>query len=247
VTYGGLDEKTGVWRWPKCRYGLTKYRPIRKVFRENFLQALQTWMQDPRHPVPVYRQSYAALTADIQTKNWVVNQQRPTARPEVINAYLSRYICRIGISDKRLVYDPQQGTVRLEYKDYRRQETGQAAPIAYRNLDPLVAMHLILQHLLPAHFHRTRQYGLHHVATRKRLTGRLPDGVKKSTDWVSILIRLLKALLRRPEPGCEQCGAVADVRLEKVVPDRSFKVTFLRSWRSPPKAVAEQEVDNQAA
>jgi len=44
----------------------------------------------------------------------------PTAEAELINAYLSRYICRIGISDKRLEYDAQAEVVRLEYKDYRQ-------------------------------------------------------------------------------------------------------------------------------
>lgn len=234
VTYGGLDEKNGTWRWPKCRYALIRYRKIRGAFRANFLRALEEWMKDPAHEQPVYRQSYEELTADLKNKAWVVNQQRPTARPEVINAYLSRYICRIGISDKRLVYDAKNQTVRLEYKDYRCQQPGHPAPVAYRELDPLLAMRMILQHLLPANFHRTRQYGLHHAATRKRLRAGLQNWVRQSVDWVTVLIRILKVMLRQPLRGCEQCGVVAEVHRERVRPDRRFKRTFLRLARCPP-------------
>ena len=33
-----------------------------------------------------YHESYAVLTADLLTKTWVVNQQPPTADPEVIGS-----------------------------------------------------------------------------------------------------------------------------------------------------------------
>ena len=63
-----------------------------------------------------------------------------------------------------------------------------------RNVDPLMAMQQILQHLLPAYFHRSRSYGLHAPATRKRLGHQLQALVKSNQDTVRLLFRLLKTL-----------------------------------------------------
>jgi hypothetical protein len=234
VTYGGLDEQSGLWSWPKCKYGLIKYSKINSSYRSNFLEALKKWMQSDQHIDPVYHQSYEVLTKDLLKKSWVVNQQRPTANAEVINAYLSRYICRIGISDKRLHYDAQAGTVRLEYKDYRQQKQGEPAPLAYRNLDPLIAMQMILQHLLPPYFHRSRAYGLHHPGTRKRLSSSLQNWVRQSPGLIVVMIRLLKAVLAQTMYSCEGCGICAPLSKALVLPDRTYKESFLRPVHRPP-------------
>jgi hypothetical protein len=64
--------------------------------------------------------------------------------------------CRIGISNKRFHYDPQNKKVRIEYNDYARQQTGKAAPKKYRDLPPLIAMDKFLQHQTPRYFQRVR-------------------------------------------------------------------------------------------
>jgi len=171
VTFGGLDQQYGRWKWPKDKLKLLRYRPIRNRFRDHFLQTLKSWMKAAGPDI--YHQSYEVLTADLLTKNWVVNQQPPTMDATVINAYLSRYICRIGISDKRLKYDSITQQVSLEYNDYRKQQDDQPPPTAILRLPPLLAMDKILQHLLPPHFHRTRHYGLHAPNTRKRLAAQI--------------------------------------------------------------------------
>lgn len=209
VTYGGWDEQRGVWCWPRAKDKLVRHRQLRNRFRQIFLSGLEDWMTSYEEPGQVYHQSYAVLRAGLLEKSWVVNQQPPTVDAELINAYLSRYICRIGISDKRLQYDPVDQVVRLEYKDYYRQESGQAAPLAYRDLEPLVAMQQILQHLLPAYFHRSRSYGLHAPATRKRLGDQLKSLVKANPDSMRLLFRLLKHLLFQSLAGCEVCGDTA--------------------------------------
>jgi len=234
VTFGGLDEKRGTWHWPKTRDRLLGYRQINNAFRDRFLEELKKWMESPS-PVPIYHQSYEVLTADLMKKSWVVNQQHPTADAEVINAYLSRYICRIGISDRRIKYDAASGKVELEYKDYRNQQAGQPAPLAYRQLSPLVAMQQLLQHLLPRHFHRSRSYGLHASATRKRLATSLVPWVQKEPDTVTIIFRLLKYLLLHPLPVCEQCGVIGLPLETQLASDRHFLATFLPiNSRSPP-------------
>lgn len=234
VTFGGLDEGRGRWCWPRTKDKLLGHRVLRNTFRRIFLDFLEKWMQEQGRAV--YHHSFGVLTAGLYTKSWVVNQQPPTMNAELINAYLSRYICRIGISDQRLQYDAATQRVSLSYKDYRRQKAGQAAPIAVLDLPPLVAMHKLLQHVLPPNFHRTRSYGLHAPSTRKRLKGQLEKHVKAAPDTVLVLIRLLKAFLQiKLGPGCEQCGSHAPPTVTLVVPDRHFIIPWLTVGpRAPP-------------
>ena len=108
-------------------------------------------------PVAIaYHRPFAEMETELLKKSWVVNHQRPTAETKVVEEYLSRYICRIGISSKRLHYDKGGKNVRIEYNDYANQEQGKAAPKKHRDLPPLVAMHLFLQHQLPPYFQRVR-------------------------------------------------------------------------------------------
>ena len=234
VTFGGLDEGRGRWCWPRYKNKLLGHRRLRNAFRANFLRALKAWMTGLGSSG--YHQSYGVLTAGLATKNWVVNQQPPTVDAATINAYLSRYICRIGISDSRLSYDATTRRVSIRYKDYRRQETGQAAPEATRHLPPLVAMAKLLQHVLPAHFHRTRSYGLHAANSRKRLAGQLENYVKGAPDTVLVLLRLLRrAAQLQLGLSCESCGSVAFPRVSGVAPDDRFVASLLHgAGRSPP-------------
>ena len=234
VTFGGLDEGRGRWCWPRHKNKLLGHRRLRNTFRANFLRALREWMTGPERPV--YHQSYGVLTAGLSTKSWVVNQQPPTVDAGTINAYLSRYICRIGISDRQLTYDATTQRVSINYKDYRRQEPGQAALEATRNLPALVAMTKLLQHVLPAHFHRTRSYGLHAANSRKRLAGRLEKYVKSAPNTVLVLLRLLRQIAQlQLGLTCESCGSAELPRVSSVAPDHRFAASFLsRSGRSPP-------------
>lgn len=234
VTFGGLDEKNGRWCWPKYKDKLVGHRKLCNTFRANFLRALKCWMTSSGRGV--YHQSYGVLTAGLAEKRWVVNQQPPTINAEVINAYLSRYICRIGISDQRLRYDAATQTVELTYKDYRHQVGGSVAPKAMRRLPPLTAMANILQHVLPSHFHRTRSYGLHAGNTRKRLGSLLSSYVRKAPSTVLVVLRLLKEMLRRQlRDACRQCGSLAPPLIELAAPDQGLIAPWLSAMpRAPP-------------
>ena len=232
VTFGGLDEGRGRWCWPGYKDKLVGHRKLCNTFRANFLAALKGWMSKAGRGI--YHQSYGVLTAGLDEKRWVVNQQPPTMDAEVINAYLSRYICRIGISDSRLKYDPKTQTVELTYKDYRRQVAGALPPEATLKLPPLVAMAKILQHVLPAHFHRTRSYGLHAANTRKRLGPLLTNYVRKTPSTVLVVLRLLKEMLRRQlRDACQQCGSLTPPQIELVAPDSRLIAPWLGT---PPRA-----------
>jgi hypothetical protein len=247
VTFGGLDEGGGRWCWPKVKGKLLGHRVLRNTFRRNFLANLRTWMTEMGSGV--YHQSFGVLTADLYAKSWVVNQQPPMVDADLINAYLSRYICRIGISDQRVQYDATTQRVSITYKDYRRQQKGEAAPTALLELPPLVAMQKILQHVLPSGFHRTRSYGLHAPNTRKRLGPKLEQYVKAARSTVLVVLRLLKVFLQlQLGPACEQCGSMTPPSKVVVTPDRHYITPWLiGNERAPPNAPTTAPSTSMAA
>jgi hypothetical protein len=195
-----------------------------------------------------YHQGYEELEGSLPKKRWVANHQRPTTEPKVVEEYLGRYtclpamlasrqVCRIGISHKRLSYDAQGGNVRITYNNYRKQEAGKPAPKAYKDMPPLLAMHQILQHLLPAYFQRSRHYGLHAAPTYGRLKGVLPKAVRRNGATVRTIVQLLKALLKEEPYRCGACQGEA-FTVTPLLPDEAFIERHLglpQGWRAPPK------------
>ena len=149
-------------------------------------------------------------------------------------AGLGRYICRIGISNKRFHYDPNGKNVRIEYNDYARQQTGKAAPKKYRDLLPLIAMDKFLQHQTPRYFQRVRHYGLHAGITYAKIKDQLPNKLKRNGQTVRTVIQILGALLAEAPYKCEYCGG-DDFEYETVDVDRSYLARHvLHQGRSPP-------------
>lgn len=236
VTFGGFSEQDGRWHWPKRKRKIARYRELSGKFKAIFLAGLERLMEKGQI---AYHLSYEELEGSLPEKRWVVNHQWPTADPKVIEGYLGRYICRIGISHKRLSYDAQGGNVRITYNDYRKQEAGKPAPKAFKDLPPLLAMQQILQHLLPAYFQRSRHYGLHAAPAYKRLEGVLPKAVKRNGATVRTVIQLLKALLKEEPYRCEACQGEA-FTVTPLLPDKAFierRLGLPHGWRAPPKVL----------
>ena len=78
-------------------------------------------------------------------KNWVVNIQKPFGKPEKILEYLSRYVFRIAITDRRII-EVKNGKVRFSWKDYR---TGRHRQMT---LDIYEFIRRFLLHILPKGF-----------------------------------------------------------------------------------------------
>jgi hypothetical protein len=147
---------------------------------------------------------------------------------------MQKSIFRIGISHKRLSYDKDGNNVRIEYNNYRKQESGKAAPKAYRDLPPLVAIAQIIQHLLPTSFQRSRHYGLHAAPTYKRLRHILPNTVKRNGATVRTVFQLLKALLKQEPYRCEVCQGI-DFEITILLPDKMYVRQYLPlAGRNPP-------------
>lgn len=230
VTFGGLDKKQE-WRWPRRKRKMAPYRKLRGRFRALFLRSLKRQMLKGEIR---YHQPFEELHRELIKKEWVVNHQWPTAETKVIEEYLGRYICRIAISNKRLSYDANSQKVRIQYNDYAKQQSGQPAPKAFRQMDPLVAMSMILQHQLPAYFQKVRHYGLHAGRTYEKNREHLPEGVKRNGASVRTLIQILRDLLKAVPFRCTHCGAT-HFEVEGLAADAGYLRRLLkRHQRSPP-------------
>lgn len=237
VTFGGLSSGSRPdWRWPKLKDKLARYRQMCARFRKVFLADLKPLMEQEE---VVYHRSFEELENELLKIRWVVHNTRPTADTKVIEEYLGRYICRIGISNKRLSYDKKGQNVRIQYNDYANQKMGQAAPKKYRTLSPLVAMDQLLQHQLPAYFQRVRHYGLHASASYQKYQHQLPDQVKRNGQTVRTVIQILRTLLAKAPHQCHYCGG-SDFEIELIEPDRSYLWRhILHQGRSPPTGQAD--------
>ena len=231
VTFGGYNRKNGKWLWPKRKGKVARYRAIRGTYRKIFLEQLEKEMR-PQKGTIRYHESYEVVTRGLTKKTWVVNHQPPTADTKVIQEYLGRYICRIGITNKRLSYEEDGKNVRIEYNDYAKQVSGEVAPKADRHLHPIEAMGQILQHLLPPRFHRSRHYGLHAANTYANLEPQLPEKVKREGATVRTIIEILRAMLEEEPYRCPYCQSDQLEKIE-ILPNRDYSAIGLGS-RAPP-------------
>ena len=241
VTFGGLtNDPKPEWKWPKRKNKVARYRTICSTFRDIFLAGLQQLMESKQVN---YHRSYSEIETELTKKRWVVHNTFPTADTKVIEEYLGRYICRIGISNKRLHYDKDGSNVRIEYNDYANQKTGQAAPKKYRNVLPLIAMQLLLQHQLPRHFQKVRHYGLHAANTYRKVENQIPARLKRNGRTVRTVIQILQALLIKQPYLCEHCGH-DEFEVDHITADRTFLeqqiLGRLRKERSPPSIQADK-------
>lgn len=220
VTFGGLD-KHNKWQWPKRSKKLASYRQLSRIFREVFLAELKKVLslQDKD-----YYDSLHDVIRQVSNIRWCVHNTPPTAHTKVIQEYLGRYICRIGISHSRLKYDSQSKEIQLQYNDYKNQQNGQPAPKALKILHPLVAINLMMQHVLPSYFQKVRYYGLMNGSKLKSIQKISPQLIKENKITVRTLIQIVKSLLKLNDDediNCPLCAAT-DFTLEPIKPNTSW-------------------------
>ena len=147
-------------------------------------------------------------------KNWVVNIQKPFGKPEKVLEYLSRYVFRVAITDRRII-QVKNGKVRFSWKDYR---TGRHKQMT---LDIYEFIRRFLMHILPKRFFKIRYYGIfsnrykkENIQLAKKLLeqevlekkhedveDRLDTYEKQDTVWNEIL----EMIRVRRCPNCPQC------------------------------------------
>jgi hypothetical protein len=97
----------------------------------------------------------------LKQKDWVVNIQAPFGNPEKVLGYLSRYVFRIAITERR-IKEVRNGKVLFSWKDYR------SGLFKEMKLDIDEFIRRFLLHVLPKGFLKVRYYGIFTNKYRKQ-------------------------------------------------------------------------------
>lgn len=147
-------------------------------------------------------------------KEWVVNIQAPLGKPDKILEYLSRYVFRIAITDRRIV-EVKNGNVLFSWKDYRTNR------FRKMKLDTDEFIRRFLLHVLPGGFFKVRYYGIfssryrkQNIETAKAILKQealdlkeeaLEDGIQTWEKQDTIWSEILKTLTNYKKPNCPEC------------------------------------------
>ncbi len=172
-----INAKTGLWRVKSSRY-IFNYEALATVFRAKFLQAIvDSGLKVPKNCPP----------------KWVVDC-KDAGQGDKALIYLGRYLYR-GVMQEKDILKCENGMVTF---GYLHSKTGQYQT---RTVAGEYFLYLLMLHVLPKGFRRTRDYGFLHSCSKK-------------------LIRFLQLILRvspfkmfhqkkeRPKITCPICGAI---------------------------------------
>ena len=196
------------------------YKVLSRKFRGKFLDLLQKAFDKGEL---VFRgkcrelaaeKRFTKFTWELKKKEWVVNIQKPFGNPQKVLEYLSRYVFRIAITDRRII-EVKDGKILFTWKDYR---TGHFRKM---RLDVDEFIRRFLLHVLPAGFFKVRYYGIfssryrkENVSLAKQLLDQQQDiqreeaveddcpvFEKQDTVWNEIL----KSIQNYQKPNCPKC------------------------------------------
>lgn len=148
VPAGGIDPETGEWKETHPKF-LVPGSALRNVFRAKFRDALKT--QAP--------QVFAQAPPKTWQKTWVVHC-KPVGDGKTALKYLTPYIYRVALSNKRLVR-MKNGNVTFSYKPRKK-------PWQTLTRDVMSFMQRFLQHVLPKGVQKVRYFGFLHPNAKTR-------------------------------------------------------------------------------
>ena len=201
VTFGGLSEENK-WKWPARKHKLAPFRKVCSTFRTIFLKLLETQFKQKSVK---HHSNYKELYAELIKKRWVVHHTRPSADTSTIQQYLSRYVCRIAITDSRLTYSQGKSQVTILYNDYQSQIPGQPAPKLTKILHPLIAIDQFLCHVPPKNFQRVRYYGIHANSLKNKIQSQITDKVKQNCQTLRTLFQIINQMIKSNPMQCDTC------------------------------------------
>ena len=176
VPGGGINLRRKEWRKLKGKY-LFNGKNLAKVFRAKLLKALD---------------EQGLLSLDLKMrlpKEWVVNCKHVGKGLPALK-YLSRYLYKGVINDKSILTS-QNGKVTFSYIN---SETGKTET---RTLSGEDFLWLVLKHVLPRGFRRSRDYGFLHSNAKKKLS--LVQLI------LNVMVEAVKPIIR-PRFKCKHCG-----------------------------------------
>ncbi len=181
---GVIDRKERLWRVKKGsgkKQYLFNHKALAKVFRAKMLAAL-------RREGLTLPSSYAKL--------WVVDCQFAGQGDKAL-IYLGRYLYKGVIQEKDIVAC-KDGKVSFRYQD------SQSKMMRIRTLPGAEFLSLILQHVLPRGFRRTRNFGFLHP-NAKALIALLQTLCKINVNQALAWLRV------RPKFTCKCCGGLMKI------------------------------------
>ena len=218
---GGLSFDKGHWVHARKKNGFfIYYKVLSEKFRGKYLDLLKQAYNNGKlefkgNLASIGRKGkFANFTHNLYLKEWVVNIQAPFGKPQKVLEYLSRYVFRIAITDRRII-EAKNGKVRFSWKDYR---TGLFRTM---ELDTDEFIRRFLLHVLPKGFFKVRYYGIFASRYRKQnielarellhqeLEGAkeeaLEDGKQIWERQDTVWDEILKAISNYRMPNCPQC------------------------------------------
>ena len=160
------------------------------------------------------KKQFARFKDELYKKNWVVNIQAPFGKPEKVLEYLSRYVFRIAITNRRIM-EVKDGKVLFSWKDYR---TGRFRKMKLE-IDEFIRRFLL--HILPKGFLKVRYYGIfcnryrkENIKKTKQLLAEeqelkqheaIEDGDRIWEKQDAVWDELLKMIQNFKKPNCPQC------------------------------------------
>jgi len=208
VPGGGLSPDAD--RWVACRPGF--FLPVRvlsRLFRRRFLEELAKAHHSGQlhffgeDAALASASAFADWLAALRKPEWVVYAKRPFAGPAAVLAYLSRYIYRVAISNRRLIAFDERG-VSFRWKDYRAKSKTRYKTMT---LSANEFMRRFLLHVLPGGFHRIRHYGLLGNAARKSNLARARELLYVLPKAAELQPPDEPTAIAQPTFFCRDCGA----------------------------------------
>jgi hypothetical protein len=232
VTFGGYDTYTSRWVSPKRKDKIARYRQINSKYKEELLRGLKALYKNKEIH---YQLRYEEIEEILSGVNFVVHTTKPTIDTTILENYLARYINRVAISNSRVQYIKGQKKVHLLYNDYQHQKAGQAAPKKIKKIDPLVFIHQFMEHIMPPYFQKSRRYGLHASATKKKYKDQLPQSIKRDGTVIRTIMQIVTQLLTANPYQCEKCACKEfEILLVRPNSDWKYRYLVLTQARPPP-------------
>jgi hypothetical protein len=150
------------------------------------------------------------MLAEIEAKDWEV-YAKPFDQPELVYAYLSRYVHQVAISNYRIL-KIAKGKVHFEYHDNKDKNRHNKGKKKLLKLDGVEFLRRFLWHVLPNEFRHIRHYGLHHsyhrdkkLSQARQLLGLEP--VVPEVEQLDLKEWLKEILGQEAVDRCPNCGA----------------------------------------
>jgi len=231
VTGGGLSRDRQRWQHSARPGFLFDVAELSGEFRRRFCRLLKrarlTFAGDAAQYAD--RSAFTEFVDREEARPWVVYCKPPVAGPAKVLEYISRYTHRVALSNRRILDVTDDGTITIDWKDYRDTDTDGTPRHKRMDLTATEFIGRFLRHVLPRRFRKIRFYGIfagpekdQKLATCRELLGaELPD-----TDTVLAALDCWQA-----DDHCPECetGTMRSTTV-RLLPERAPPVVHRLDW-----------------